>query len=751
MSGLNRNAAMLAFAGIGLLTFCYFLRKKSRSTTNRPSLITSPLLVSSKRRVHIMYGTTTGTSRKFAFTLYHHIIRKCDFDLKITDLKDYDENTLSTEDIVIFITSTYEDGTAPPSCSLFFNDLNDQAFDFRVPKDLLSKVTFAVFGCGGKIFEKNYCKVAKELDSLMERLGGNRMNELIIGDDASNLETLFYKWNSVVVKELRKISPLLEAVTEELGSSKKEIKKERCDKKDASSSCSSSTPNSSNASACCGKDKKEGEQEGKGTSCKGSSDNKDEEDESCSIDEDEEDEEDKINNNFVTMDNEDEEEDEEALADGVMDMEEIGSALHKMKKNNAVTVDGENHIDQIKREMVTKLQRKALTKEGYKIIGSHSAVKLCRWTKNQLRGRGGCYKHSFYGITSYNCMEATPSLACANKCVFCWRHHKNPVGTEWRWKEDNPSMIVEDAIKLHVGMIHELKGLPGVSLDRWHDAHTVKHCALSLVGEPIMYPRINEMLQELHNRHISTFLVTNAQFPDRIEQLDPVTQLYVSVDASTKDSLKAVDRPLFKDFWERFLSSLAALKNKLQRTVYRMTLVKSWNMNELENYVQLIECGLPGEIVLPHILFFLLCFSLLDFIEIKAVTYCGKSDASSLTMENVPWHQEVCLFGEEICKMIKARNICNINYSIATEHEHSCCILIAREDKFKVDNEWYTWIDYSKFQELIQEYYLSGKSKLFRSEDYRAKTPSWAVYQSKERGFDPAENRWRRKRLENNE
>jgi tRNA wybutosine-synthesizing protein 1 len=43
-----------------------------------------------------------------------------------------------------------------------------------------------------------------------------------------------------------------------------------------------------------------------------------------------------------------------------------------------------------------------------------------------LRGRGGCYKHSFYGIESHRCMEATPSLACANKCVFCWRHHTNP-------------------------------------------------------------------------------------------------------------------------------------------------------------------------------------------------------------------------------------------------------------------------------------------------------------------------------------
>jgi tRNA wybutosine-synthesizing protein 1 len=74
------------------------------------------------------------------------------------------------------------------------------------------------------------------------------------------------------------------------------------------------------------------------------------------------------------------------------------------------------------REMVTPAQRKTLTKQGYKIIGSHSAVKLCRWTKAQLRGRGGCYKHTFYGISSFQCMEATPSLACANKVCVSKRH-----------------------------------------------------------------------------------------------------------------------------------------------------------------------------------------------------------------------------------------------------------------------------------------------------------------------------------------
>ncbi len=53
-----------------------------------------------------------------------------------------------------------------------------------------------------------------------------------------------------------------------------------------------------------------------------------------------------------------------------------------------------------------------------------------------------------------------------------------------------------------------------------------------------MYPEINALVDRLHAQRISTFLVTNAQFPDRILQLKPVTQLYVSVDAATPESLK---------------------------------------------------------------------------------------------------------------------------------------------------------------------------------------------------------------------
>ena len=59
-------------------------------------------------------------------------------------------------------------------------------------------------------------------------------------------------------------------------------------------------------------------------------------------------------------------------------------------------------------------------------------------------------------------------------------------------------------------------GVPGVKPDRLVEGMQAKHCALSLVGEPIMYPEINALIGLLHGKGISTFLVTNAQFPDAI-------------------------------------------------------------------------------------------------------------------------------------------------------------------------------------------------------------------------------------------
>lgn len=379
--------------------------------------------------------------------------------------------------------------------------------------------------------------------------------------------------------------------------------------------------------------------------------------------------------------------------------------------------------DKFTEEQLTDRLRRDLSKQGYRLIETHSAVKICRWTKNSMRGRGGCYKHTFYGIKSYQCMEMTPNLACASKCTFCWRHHKNPVGTEWKWKMDPPDTIVEQGIKNHLEMVRQLKGVPGVTKERFLDAQTVRHCALSLVGEPIFYPRINELLEILHARRISTFLVTNAQFPDAMRHLVPVTQLYVSIDAPNKEALKKIDRPLYKDFWQRYIECLEIIREKKQRTVFRLTLVQKANMEDLEGYAKLISFGLP------------------DFIEIKGVTYCGTSKANKLTMENVPWHEQVVEFAKDLLTHLQEDT-----YELACEHSHSNCILIANK-KFKINGKWHTWINYEKYFELIKLQVSSGgeSNGEFNSLDYTAETPSWAIFGSEEGGFDPEHIRWIRK------
>lgn len=365
-------------------------------------------------------------------------------------------------------------------------------------------------------------------------------------------------------------------------------------------------------------------------------------------------------------------------------------------------------IEDINKEMVNKTLFKNLNKQGYKIVGSHSAVKLCRWTKSMIKGNGGCYKHTFYGIKSLSCMEITPSLACANKCVFCWRHYTNPVSKSWKWKSDDPAEIFTGLKKEHLKMIKQLH-FPGFEKNI-QDALTIRHCALSLVGEPIMYPKINELLDILHENKISTFLVTNAQFPEELKNLRNVTQLYLSIDAAEENELKEIDRPLHKDFWKRYLDCIEIIKERKERTVFRLTLVKGKNNSMTENYKELIRKGQPS------------------FIEVKGVTFCGYKNKNEMSMENVPFYKEV----EEFCKKIIVGG-----YEIACVHEHSCCVLIAKVE-YKINGKWNTWIDYEKFFDIIND-------KNFSAINYSCETPDWAIYGAKEMGFDPKEVRKLRK------
>ncbi|XP_058566899.1 S-adenosyl-L-methionine-dependent tRNA 4-demethylwyosine synthase TYW1 isoform X1 [Neofelis nebulosa] len=622
--------------------------------------------------VKIFYGSQTGTAKGFAASLAE-AVTSLGLPVAVINLQEYDPDDhlveeVTSKNVCAFVVATYTDGRPTESAEWFCKWLEEASSDFRFGKTYLKGMRYAVFGLGNSAYANHFNKVGKNVDKWLWMLGAHRVVARGEGDcdvvksKHGSIEADFRVWKTKFISRLQAL--------------------------------------------------RKGERKPCGGNCKkGQCESSAEEEPFESTSEEESGTEDHQNLNSV------------------VDVEDLGKIMNCVKKEKREKEHQEEKSTLVRnavkgeaserRAMITPALREALTKQGYQLIGSHSGVKLCRWTKSMLRGRGGCYKHTFYGIESHRCMETTPSLACANKCVFCWRHHTNPVGTEWRWKMDQPEMILKEAIENHQSMIKQFKGVPGVREDRFEEGMMVKHCALSLVGEPIMYPEINRFLKLLHECKISSFLVTNAQFPVEIRNLKPVTQLYVSVDASTKDSLKKIDRPLFKDFWQRFLNSLKALAAKQQRTVYRLTLVKAWNVDELQAYAELVTLGNP------------------DFIEVKGVTYCGESSASSLTMANVPWHEEVVHFVRELVALIP-------NYEIACEHEHSNCLLIAHT-RFKIDGEWWTWIDYNRFQELVQEYEDSGGLANFSAKDYVAKTPLWALFGASERGFDPKDTRYQRK------
>ncbi|XP_074643104.1 S-adenosyl-L-methionine-dependent tRNA 4-demethylwyosine synthase TYW1-like [Tubulanus polymorphus] len=631
-----------------------------------PDELSQKCVSDSGKSIKIFYGTQTGTAKHFATKLSKQAESR-EITCSIVDLKTYDPDESLAEEAVsgavcVFILSTYVEGAPPEDIKWFYKWIMEAASDFRVQKSMLKEMRYTVVGLGNSLYSDHFCTPGKNVDKWLHQLSAVRLLPVGMMDENVSLsknggnEADFDVWMKSFWTSYNNL-------------------------------CTSST-------SCCGQSD---------TCCQEKETATDEVLYESSSEEDD--------------DNDNDDGNKEHMSNGVMDMEDLGNMMQKMEKAKIQRKAEESSKGE--REMITPILKKALEKQGYKLIGSHSGVKLCRWTKSMLRGRGGCYKHTFYGIESHRCMETTPSLACANKCVFCWRHHTNPVGTEWRWKMDNPELIINGAMENHYKLINQFKGVPGVKPERIAEGMSIKHCALSLVGEPIMYPEINNFVKMLHDKSISSFLVTNAQFPDAIRNLLPVTQLYVSVDASTKDALKKIDRPLFRDFWPRFLDSLKALSEKGQRTVYRLTLVKAWNTEELKSYADLIAIGNP------------------DLIEIKGVTFCGDSKASSLTMQNVPWHEEVISFVQQLADMLP-------DYEIASEHAHSNCVLVAHK-KFKVDGEWWTWIDYVKFHELIQEYNLSDGEKTFKAEDYMSKTPSWAVFGASEKGFDPNETRFFRK------
>ena len=298
-----------------------------------------------------------------------------------------------------------------------------------------------------------------------------------------------------------------------------------------------------------------------------------------------------------------------------------------------------------------------LKKQQYEVVGNHTRVKTCHWTKSDLRGEGGCYKNKFYGINSSQCIQMTPTFVCNNACVFCWRdlrYHTQPAMEEGI---DEPSDIVEGTIEAQKKLLSGFGGNEKTSKEKFEGAMNPQHVAISLDGEPTLYPKLAELIKEYKKKNFSTFVVSNGLLPERIEKLleEPPTQLYISVDAPNEELFNIIDRPIIKHAWQglcKTLSMLPKLRQKT-RTVLRFTLIRGLNMVYPEQWAEIIKLSNPM------------------FVEVKAYMWVGMS-RERLEQQNMPLHDEVKEFAQQVANFA--------DYKLIDEHEPSRVVLLMKED-----------------------------------------------------------------------
>ncbi|UCC33350.1 MAG: 4-demethylwyosine synthase TYW1 [Candidatus Bathyarchaeota archaeon] len=301
-----------------------------------------------------------------------------------------------------------------------------------------------------------------------------------------------------------------------------------------------------------------------------------------------------------------------------------------------------------------------LKRQKYHLVGDHSAVKRCRWLYESLIHDRPCYKQKFYGIMSHQCVQMTPAVVyCTLHCRFCWRLQSGDL--QFRWKEtdlqgwDGPEEIVEGCISEQMRILSGYKGNSKAHPEKYKEALAPRHAAISLSGEPTMYPHLNGLIQEFHKRGLTTFLVTNGTAPQALSQLDEEpTQLYVSVSAFDKETYANTCRPQVPNAWESLNETLSLLPSLKCSTVIRITLARDLNMKRPEQYARLLEHANP------------------TYVEPKAYMHVGFSRLR-LGYENMPTHKEIRSFAAELADAM--------SYNIIEEAEESRVALLSRLEK----------------------------------------------------------------------
>lgn len=307
---------------------------------------------------------------------------------------------------------------------------------------------------------------------------------------------------------------------------------------------------------------------------------------------------------------------------------------------------------------------KLLIKQKYHVVGEHSAAKLCHWSGSALKGGQGCYKNRFYGIASHRCLQCTPvALFCNHACVFCWRvmpeksmgFDETPV-KRFRW--DAPDKIAEWLVQAQREIVSGYGGNAKVTRSLYEEAMAPAHVAISLTGEPTMYPHLEKLLGKFHNRGMTTFLVTNGTFPELVEKWKTYpTQFYVSMVAPNKEVYRKAIRPASTGLWKKYLQTLVRMPEigKKTRTVLRMTLARGINDSDLDGYAQQIKLAQP------------------HYVEVKSMVFVGGARQESRGLDKTSM-LETYEAGQVAAKLASMTG-----YFVSDSHDPSRVVLLCRD------------------------------------------------------------------------
>jgi tRNA wybutosine-synthesizing protein 1 len=238
------------------------------------------------------------------------------------------------------------------------------------------------------------------------------------------------------------------------------------------------------------------------------------------------------------------------------------------------------------------------------------------------------------------------------------------IGVRWNQVDVSETDVIPVNELMDAVLMANLRSLGGynpeagaaVSEKKYDEARDPKHVAISLAGEPTLHPLISDLIDEIHNRGMTSFLVTNGTNPDVLSKMSLPTQLYVTLAAPEEATYNSLCRPIVKDGWSRILKSQETLKSLNTRTVNRLTMVANRNMHNERAYSRLIEMGEP------------------DFVEVKGYMFLGSS-RGRLDQSNAPPHREIRAFSERLAALT--------GYHILDEQTESRVVLLSRSKQIK--------------------------------------------------------------------